>query len=246
MFSTVLNPKFASLQAFVSSLPSIFSTEGMCIYQGRNQIKVFVVDGVSINVKAFHIPIFINQIAYSFLRKTKARRAYEYALEVRRRGFETPEPIAYIEQRTFGLLKQTFFVSLQCDMPGIMRTFLDADVSNEGKLDLIEAFARYTARLHEAGILHVDYSPGNILFQQTPQGYQFSLVDINRMRFGAVDRETGCANFARLCGNSQFFELVAKFYAQERHFNQEECLRLIFKYRDLDRNKRKQWWRIIK
>lgn len=43
------------------------------------------------------------------------------------------------------------------------------------------AFAEFTARLHEAGILHLDYSPGNILYDKIGEEYHFSLVDINRM-----------------------------------------------------------------
>lgn len=46
------------------------------------------------------------------------------------------------------------------------------------------AFAEFTARLHEAGILHLDYSPGNILYDKIGEEYHFSLVDINRMHFG--------------------------------------------------------------
>ena len=63
--------------------------------------------------------------------------------------------------------------------------FGDADI--EECKDVVKAFAQYTARLHEAGILHRDYSPGNILFDKIDGEYQFSLVDINRMSFGVVD-----------------------------------------------------------
>ena len=246
MNKVILNPKFSRLSDFINQLPDSFATAGQTVYQARNVIKVFEKEGFRLNVKSYHIPIFINQIIYSFLRPTKARRAYEYAMEVRRRGVEPPEPVAYIECRRFGLLRASYFVSIQCDMPGIMRTFLDLDVTNEGKLDLIEAFARYSARLHESQILHVDYSPGNILFEKKEDGYHFSLVDINRMHFGTVDMPTGCHNFARLCGNEEFFRLLAHYYAQERGFDEAQCLDLILRYRNEDRKKRQQKWRIIK
>ena len=70
----------------------------------------------------------------------------------------------------------------------------------DGREDILRAFARFTARVHEAGFLHVDYSPGNILFRKGAQGIDFCLVDINRMHFGLVSVRSGCENFARLWG----------------------------------------------
>lgn len=55
-------------------------------------------NGLEINVKRYRVPIFINRIAYTFFRKSKACRAYNNAFEVIKRGFETPESIAYIEE----------------------------------------------------------------------------------------------------------------------------------------------------
>ena len=73
------------------------------------------------------------------------------------------------------------------------------------------AFAEFTARLHEAGILHLDYSPGNILYDKIGEEYHFSLVDINRMHFGEVDIKKGCANFAPFMGGRRpFFILLGK------------------------------------
>ena len=44
----------------------------------------------------------------------------------------------------------------------------------------------YTAVMHEREVLHLDYSPGNILWDKDDEGYHFTVVDINRMRFGKV------------------------------------------------------------
>ena len=61
--------------------------------------------------------------------------------------------------------------------------------------------------------------------------YHFSLVDINRMHFGEVDIKKGCANFARLWGQTPFFILLGKEYARSRGMDEEECVRLILHYR---------------
>ena len=88
------------------------------------------------------------------------------------------------------------------------------------------AFAEFTARLHEAGILHLDYSPGNILYDKIGEEYHFSLVDINRMHFGEVDIKKGCANFARLWGQTPFFILLGKEYAVREGWMKKNVMRL--------------------
>lgn len=90
--------------------------------------------------------------------------------------------------------------------------------------DLIIAFAQYTANLHQAGIMHRDYSPGNILFDRIDGEYHFMLVDINRMTFGEISVDMGCANFARLWGQKAFFEMLAKEYAKARHADEAHCV----------------------
>ena len=48
--------------------------------------------------------------------------------------------------------------------------------------ELICALARYTADLHQKGLMHKDYTPGNILYSVENGKYDFWLVDINRFR----------------------------------------------------------------
>ena len=110
----VLNPEYKFLQQFVQDLPTRFASEGKVIQDKRNTIKVFEYKELEINVKRYRVPIFINRIAYTFFRKSKACRAYNNAFEVIKRGFETPESIAYIEEFKGGLLHYSYYISLQC------------------------------------------------------------------------------------------------------------------------------------
>ena len=93
----VLIPEYKFLQQFVQDLPNRFASEGKVIQDKRNTIKVFEYKELEINVKRYRVPIFINRIAYRFFRKSKAVKAYFNSLEVRKRGFNTPESIACIE-----------------------------------------------------------------------------------------------------------------------------------------------------
>ena len=65
----LLNPAFESLRTFVESVPQIFGEEGKTIYKGRNEIKVFQVDGIQVNVKRYRVPIFVNRIVFRKMKK---------------------------------------------------------------------------------------------------------------------------------------------------------------------------------
>jgi serine/threonine protein kinase len=114
------------------------------------------------------------------------------------------------------------------DYPGLLREL--AYYPLEKVKELVEAFAHFTAFIHEREVLHIDYSPGNILYEKTENQYHFCLVDLNRMKFGKVDRNTGCLNLRRLWGTDETIAHIARIYAQDRGFNEEECIRLTLQY----------------
>ena len=107
-------------------------------------------------------------------------------------------------------------------------------------MEIIAQFAALAARMHEQGILHRDFSPGNILFDQVEGKWRFSLVDTNRMYFGPVSVRRGCENFARLWGQTCFFELLALKYAEARGANAADCLKWMLSAR------KKFWLRYIR
>lgn len=229
----IVNPTYEYLREFINSIPEIFETEGRVIYSGRNLIKVIEVNGTEINVKRYGIPAFANRVIYSFFRVPKGRRAFVYPHELLQRGFETPDPIAYIEEKKCGLMNYSYFISLQSPYKRDFYEFGNAAI--EHCRDVVVAFAQYTADLHKSGIMHRDYSPGNILFDKIDGKYHFMLVDINRMSFGKISVDKGCANFARLWGQKSFFELLAKEYAKARCADEKECVERVL-------NCRKKFW----
>lgn len=210
------------LRHFVRSLPEAFEQGGRVIYRQRNEIRVFdLPDGRRFNVKRYHVPPLFQRIVYTLFRAPKARRAYDYALRLRAAGIETPSPVACLIERSGGLLCRSYFVSEQVDYDRNFYEFGRGGIN--GREDILRAFARFTARVHKAGFLHADYSPGNILFRATAGGADFCLVDINRMRFGPVSVRRGCANFARLWGGERMFRLLAETYAEARGADTAQC-----------------------
>ena len=61
--------------------------------------------------------------------------------------------------------------------------------------------------------------------------YGFSIVDINRMRFGRVSMEDGCRSFARLWGAKRFLQLLVREYARLRLFDPQEAEDVLMKER---------------
>ena len=226
----VLRPEYEYLRPFIVALPDRFCREGEVIYKGRNEIRVMESHGMTLNVKQFGVPIFFNRVAYSFFRSPKAQRAYEYALVLGEKQIPTPEPIAYIILKKNGLQEKSYFISRQVDYS---RRFYEFGTNAlEGNEDIVRALARFTTNMHEAEVYHRDYSPGNILFDRVDGGVAFCVVDINRMRFGKVSVEKGCANFARLWGQQPFFRLLAGEYARCRHADPDRCVKWVFHYRE--------------
>ena len=220
----VVNPIYEHLRHFLETLPDRFETEGKYIYGGRrNLIKSFLMpDGMEVNVKRYHEPKGINLMVYSSgLRKPKGQRAYEYAGILNKKGIATPEPIAYLEMRRAGLLGQSYFVSRQC--PYSHRLYELGDAPSEIYEPIAAALARFTAYMHEQEVLHLDFSPGNILWEKKGDDYSFSIVDINRMRFGPVSLRSGCKSFARLWGPKRFIQLLVRQYAELRAFDADKA-----------------------
>lgn len=169
----VINPAYGRFEDFVRRVPRIFSEEGKTIYKARNEIKVFEVDGVELNVKRYRVPFLINRVIYRFFRQPKAVRAYEYALRLVAKGFETPAPIAYILFRKKGFLGYSYFISLQSSYKTLYKV---GQRPVEGNEDIFRALGTYMAELHEAEVYHADFSPGNVLYDRTEEG--LSLIHI--------------------------------------------------------------------
>lgn len=228
MKKMVINPEYESLRSFVEELPVSFDNRGEIIYSGRNVVRDIPVQNIHINVKRFKVPNFINQLVYGNFRKSKARRSFEYANILIQNGIGTPDPIAYIEQKSGILFRDSYYVSVHEQFDGLMREFKWGQLA--GRENLLDQFARFTASMHDKEIMHIDYSPGNILYKEDAGNYTFYLVDLNRMYFGPVSMEKGCENLRRLWGNEEMLTYIATKYAQYRQFDADECVALVLKY----------------
>jgi len=224
----VINPKYSILNSFITNIPTLFDQEGELVYAGRNQLKCYSVEGYDIIVKRYKVPHLINRIAYTFFRPSKAKRAYEYALKLLDLGVNTPAPIAYIEQKSFGLLNHGYFISIYEKDYTDIRSLMTGEQTNDA---LLQELAIYIAEFHNKGVLHFDMSPGNILYKKVDNHFQFTLIDINRMQFlPKISNEKRFKSFKQLSDNKAVLTRIAQLYASASKLNETEAIYKINNY----------------
>lgn len=158
--------------------------EAVEIYRARNVVAKLPDKGI--NIKEFKVPGLAKGLIYGLLRKPKAQRAYDNALELKRLGIATPEPLGVLLDMHGGRLGRSYYVCRQLEGWNELR---GAEKRSDFKA-LARALARFTLDMHGKGVYMKDMTPGNILFRAVADGrFDFALVDINRMEFGVTDTE---------------------------------------------------------
>jgi hypothetical protein len=204
--------RYQFLKPSFESIREIFTGDKHTIHKARNELKVIELSGIKTVIKSFKIPHLLNRIVYTYFRRGKAYKSYHNALRLEELGISTPKPIALIEFYTSGLLKESFFISEFFDYDFTIRTpLLEPLYDREA---IFTAFASYTYDLHQKGVWHLDYSPGNILIKRIEKGYQFSIVDINRMEFREITPLNGCENFNKLWASDEELAIMGREYAR--------------------------------
>lgn len=246
-----IHPDYAFLGAFLAELPSRFSDLGYPIHEGRNTLRNIAAEGLRLTVKRYKRPDWVHRVIYGFLRRSKCRRAYDNGMALLARGFSTPQPVAWIERSTAGLLQDAYLVTLQSDF----ERFTDAaNAFPEGdSVPVVEAFADFAISLHEAGVEHLDFNHTNILYRKDPATHRivFQLIDINRMRFhdAPLARHLCVKNLHRLFCPAIAFLNILRVYAERRGWDRDEMLlrgifmRLSFKQFKEQKHRFTRWLR---
>lgn len=222
----ILNPKYKNFQNDLLNIKEIFKNSEESIHKARNELKIIELNGIKCVVKSFKIPHAVNRIAYTFFRDGKAKKSYLNAIKLTELNINTPEPIGVIEFFSFGLLSQSYFISVYEPYDFTVREVFHHKVENHQ--DILKQFAKFTYELHKKGVWHVDYSLGNILITKSNDNYKFSLVDINRMLFKEISANEGLKNFNKFWAkDDNDLVILATEYAKLSNINEKKAIEIV-------------------
>ena len=224
-FKYILNPKYSNFKDSLKKIQDIFKDSNESIHKARNELKIVELNGIKCVVKSFKVPHLINRVAYSYFREGKAKKSYLNAMKLIDLNVNTPEPIGVIEFYKFGLLSESYFISIYEPYDFTIREVFHHKV--DSPQDVLEEFAKFTYDIHKKGVWHVDYSLGNILITQEATNYKFSLVDINRMEFKTIQDYEGLKNLNKFWPkNDEDLPLLAKEYAKIASLDEDKAIRV--------------------
>ncbi|MBT8256905.1 MAG: Kdo domain containing protein [Bacteroidia bacterium] len=227
---TVIHDKYISIKSEVEDIINTFDSAGKPYGdQERNELKLFELDTTTINVKSFKVPNFINQVAYKYFRKSKARRSYEHAVKLVEKEIGTPGPIAFAEAAHPFLFKKSYYLSEHLDYDLTFRE-LTENLNYPDHDNILRAFTRFTFKLHQNEVEFLDHSPGNTLIKKTADGYEFFLVDLNRMRFRTLNLEERIRNFSRLTPHESVVMTMSDEYAKCMEADKDEVFQMMWRY----------------
>tara|TARA_B110000046_G_scaffold183964_1_gene221267 strand:+ start:11638 stop:12411 length:774 start_codon:yes stop_codon:yes gene_type:complete len=223
MNNIIIQSKFSSYSSSILQAISDFDTSGNTVLKGdRNTIKSIEIEGLHLNIKQFKTPNFFNAFVYKYIRKSKARRSYEYGTILTQKSILTPTPIAYFETSSWWGLKQSYYVSQHVSYDFDFRVLIH-DLKLQNRVEILKQFTAFTFKLHQQNVNFLDHSPGNTLIVKTDvDEYDFYLIDLNRMRFESMNFKKRMHNFRRLWLSKTMIHIMSKEYAALSGFNMSD------------------------
>ena len=232
-YKIILNKPYQNFQEFIENIQSYFQDNTQTIHKARNELKIINYNSIDTIVKSFKVPNILRRVVYTYFRDSKAKKSYEYSIKIK--DF-TPTPIGYIEFYTNGLIEDSYFISEKFNYDFTIREPLLED-NFKNRDEVFKQFARFTFELHQNGILHKDYSPGNILIKEENNSYIFKVVDINRMEFKELSLNERLKNFNKLWAKDEYLTIMIKEYALLSKANEDECLSIALDYNQKHKDK---------
>ncbi len=143
----------------------------------------------SVYVKHFLVPNFRAK-ARQWFRSGKGRNEGRRAARLEAIGVPTITPVALGERRIRRFLLENFLVTKEIPNTVPLDEFVEHQLplmppGRAGRLrrDLARTLADLTARLHDAGFVHQDFHPGNILLRiEADDSLRLAVIDLDALR----------------------------------------------------------------
>ena len=156
-----INSSDNNVNDFIQNIRKEFKADAKVLYNERNVIKLFEIDGNQYIVKSFKTPHLFNRFVYSFFRKLKVERSYLNTKKLESLYVGTPLPVAYIEFYSSFLIKESFYIGEYFDFNHQMSDVL-YDKTFHDRGSVFRQFAKFMYEIHNKGVFHSDYNHGNL------------------------------------------------------------------------------------
>jgi tRNA A-37 threonylcarbamoyl transferase component Bud32 len=196
----------------------------------RTVYRVDLPEG-AVFVKHFRVPGFRAKLR-QWVRRGKGRNEGKRALKLAQIGVTTITPIALGEQRKRKFLFENYLITHAIPETMPLDEFVEERMPKWSQArqarvrqNLAEALALLTARLHEAGFVHGDFHPGNLLVRlETGDRPRLAMIDLDALRVrGMISWADARANLALLnhyfwlrCGRVDRYRFLRAYLAARR------------------------------
>ena len=154
---------------------------------GRANVYLFEYAGQRCCVKWFHDTRVVSRLR-NILGIGRAQLAYKKGLQLERLGINAPRVLGVAYPSRFGSALLIMEMIDGYEQINLKLEDWKEHTSNLNEdlrlLKLAEQFGRFAGGLHAAGVLHTDFSPRNVLVNESDKGFKFCLVDLEDVDFG--------------------------------------------------------------
>ena len=183
-------------------------------------------NSILIVIKAFRTPSLLRGYIDLNFRNSKALKSMNNANRLLELGVLTPDPIGCIECLEFNCIRQCYYISQFWEQNYELSTLLFQGISSGSDSQIIlRELAWFTAKQHDRGILHLDYNPGNILTRLEGDKIDFSLVDLNRLRFVQLGYKERISGLIRLTLLPKKMRIIGNYYSEIYGVDREKFCR---------------------
>lgn len=243
----VINKKYQDNKdvcKLMSRLPSAFTNgEGELLYDKRNKLRRFTLtDGTVVVVKKYKRPNLFQKICYSTFWKNKARKSFLFAGFLLGINVDTPYPIAYVTYKKYGFVSEYYLATteVQGTESHIPMREMNANNDTKGMQELATPIVKLLIHLHKNGFLHGDSNLSNFICRKTEDGYDLSVIDINRSRIlkRPARYKESIRNLRRTSHIHSILTMLARLYAQNRGWDEDKVTDdVIFELKRFERQK---------
>jgi tRNA A-37 threonylcarbamoyl transferase component Bud32 len=128
-------------------------------------------------IKRYHYKGTLHALRHT-LKGSRAKKCWLFGHRLRRLGIATAKPLAFIEQRSGGLLYESYFISEFVEGPTLYWLLKDAAACGPSAAAALEQTDRLIGQLIDNGLTHSDLKLSNMLFRDTEP----VLIDLDSMQ----------------------------------------------------------------